>query len=330
MRYTQRLLVFILALTGLAAARAPQAVLSAAAHDFGTVKQGEMLSHVLTLRNGGDNPLRIQGVDLTLPGLRAVFPKEVPPGGEAKIRIEWNTAYVNGVMEGEAHIRTNDPGHARISFAFRAVVTPPIEILPLSAAFFSVFEGETSEQTLRIINHEDVPLAIERLDVQGHHFVARVETITPGRVFQLHLNIPAGVAPGRYMEAVSLQTDQSQPIRVPVNVLVKRELHVDPEVIDFGTIPLQRLDRTPGVLDLLTQVVTVRRRQGEFEIRSIESDLRGLEITKTPAASSNVFQVEIRLVRNRLQQGPLEGTVLLHTNDAKSAPLVIRVRGEVQ
>ena len=330
MQYLQRLLALMIALCGLAAAQAPQGVLSEVSHDFGTVKQGEKVSHVLTVRNAGDIPLRIQAVDLNLPGVRALFPPEVPPGREAKIRIEWNTAYVNGAIEGEAHIRTNDPGRPRILFAFRAVVTPPIEILPLPAAFFSVFEGETSEQTLQIINHEDTPLAIQRLDVQGDHFAARLETITGGKVFQLHLNVPLGVAPGRYMEAVFLHTDQPQPIRVPVNVLVKRELHLDPEVIDFGTIPLQRLDRTPGLLRLLAQIVTVRKRQGEFEIRSIESDVRGLEIEATPSGSSNAFQIDIRLVRNRLESGPLAGTIRIRTSDVKSAPLVVQVRGEVQ
>lgn len=156
---------------------------------------------------------------------------EIPPRGEGKIRIEWNTTYVNGPMEGQAIVRTSDPEHPRVSFAFRAVVTPPIEILPLPAAFFSVFEGETSEQTLRIVSHEEVPLVIQRLESHGQHFTAHVETVTPGKVFQLHVKVPAGVAPGRYMEAISLHTDQPQrgPISVPVNVLVKRELHVDPE-----------------------------------------------------------------------------------------------------
>jgi hypothetical protein len=80
----------------------------------------------------------------------------------------------------------------------------------------------------------------------------------------------------------------------------------------------------------LTQLVTIRKRQGEFEIRSIESDLRALEIQKEPSGSSNEFRIDVGLLRNRLEPGPLTGTIRVHTSDKDFPTLTIQVRGKVQ
>lgn len=310
----------------------PALVLPVASHDFGTVKQGEKVTHLFPVRNAGTTALRIQGVDLDTPGVKVSYPAELTPGQEARLKIEWNTALVEGEVEGHAIFRTTDAAHPRTSFTFRAVVKPPVQILPLPAAFFSVFAGETSQQTLQIINHEEIPLGIQRLEQEGQHFTARIETITAGKVFRLHVTVPEGAAPGRYMEAVSLITDRPERprIRVPVNVLIKAELHVDPEIIDFGNVPLTALSRTPGLLHLLSRVVTIKKRQGEFDIRSIESDIAALEIEKTPSGRGNAFRVDVRLARKRLQPGSLTGTIRIHTSDTKFPLIVIRVRGELK
>src|SRR5437899_11861100 len=91
------------------AADAPHAVLTPETHDFGTVKQGARVVHDFTVRNTGNAPLRLERADLSLPGMRARFKPDVPPGGEGTVTVEWVTDRVVGAVEGEAHIRWNDP-----------------------------------------------------------------------------------------------------------------------------------------------------------------------------------------------------------------------------
>jgi hypothetical protein len=64
------------------------------------------------------------------------------------------------------------------------------------------------------------------------------------------------------MESATVLTDRADSPRltVSVNVLVKADLYANPETVDFGSINLTEVDRSPRLLELLTQPVMLRRR----------------------------------------------------------------------
>ena len=112
------------------------------------------------------------------------------------------------------------------------------------------------------------------------------------------------------MESATVLTDHAERPRltVSVNVLVKTDLYANPEVVDFGTVSLSDIDRSPRLLELLTQPVMLRRRQGGFEIKSVESSIPAVNVVREPAkGSSESFRLDVSLVRSKLQPGPLEG-----------------------
>jgi hypothetical protein len=69
-----------------------------------------------------------------------------------------------------------------------------------------------------------------------------------------------------------LHTDHSTfpRLRLPVNVLIKTDLYASPSILDFGMIRLEQLKKNP---ELFTEIVAIRKRDGDFRITSIESDL---------------------------------------------------------
>src|SRR5438552_18234855 len=81
------------------------AVFRETTYDFGTVKQGQKVTHVFPVRNTGDTPVTIERVELQMPGVTARFRPLIAPGDEGKITLEWDTSHVTGVAEEDATVR---------------------------------------------------------------------------------------------------------------------------------------------------------------------------------------------------------------------------------
>jgi len=318
------------ALAAVAAAQAPPAPTSTSYH-FGRVTQGATVTHqFMVARPRASAPVQVRRVDLTGPGMTARFKPAADVGPPVSIVISWNTSKVEGQVEAQAIVQWTDPALPATTLTLAGVVVPPIELQPLGAAFFSVFTDERAEQVIRVINHESRPLIVRRIEPAGSHFAATVRPAEPGRRYDVRITVPAGQAPGRFQEQLRIHTDS--PIRpvieVPVNVLVKADVYVNPEQIDFGDLSATAIrgPRAGG----LTQTVLVKRRQGPFEIRQATTDVPGLTIAVSPGGSQSTHQVDVRLAADALAPRSLTGTIRLLTSDPRFPRIVIPVRGRIR
>lgn len=301
-------------------------------HDFGTVSQGEKVFHAFTVRNEGAAPLTIQRVDLSAGGMAARFGGRIPPHGEGQIRIEWDTGHVAGEVEAEGVVRFAEPAPPPLTLVLKGVVRPSIDLLPYPAVFVSVFAGEGAERRVRIVNHEERPLAITRVEDGDRRFGSVLDTLEPGRLYELRVRIPTDVPPGRYEEAIYLHTDHPTRSRIPiaVNVFVKTDVYANPEAVDFGTVSLDDLAKAPSLLEPLTQTLLLKKRKGEFEIKALSSDLDFLRIGRSPDGRSGTFRIDVGLDRERLRPGPITGSIRIVTSDDAFPELSIPVRGELR
>ncbi len=61
-------------------------------YDFGSIKEGTIVTHTFTFKNSGDQPLIINKVSPSCGCLVSFFSKEpIPPGGEGTITVKFNT-----------------------------------------------------------------------------------------------------------------------------------------------------------------------------------------------------------------------------------------------
>ena len=323
--------IFVPAVLG-AVVESPRVVAPESSRDFGTVRQGTKLAHTFVLRNEGAAPLTIAGVEPTAHGMTVRFGKVVPPGGTGRVTVEWDTTGVKGVLKGEVVVKLDEPTYPPVRLTLTAIVKPAIELIPFAAVFFSVFRDESAERSVTVVNHEQHPLRVTRLEREGEHFRAALEPVEIGREYKLVVTVPAGMPAGRYLEAVYLHTDHPShaPVKVGVNVFVKSDLYVNPETVDFGTVRLDHLARAPRLLALLKQTFLVKKRRGEFEIKTIESDIPYLEITQSPVGSGGTFRIDVGLARDRLRAGPISGSIRIVTSDRDFPELTVPVRGAVQ
>ncbi|OFV99860.1 MAG: hypothetical protein A3F68_02825 [Acidobacteria bacterium RIFCSPLOWO2_12_FULL_54_10] len=318
----------------LAQGESPRAVVPETSHDFGTVKQGEKLVHTFLIRNEGTAPLTIARIDLSVPGTKTSFRKNVLPGETGQITMEWDTSNVQGEFEAGALVRLDDPNQSRIALRLSAVVKPPIEFVPFQQVFFSAYQDEAPEKKVRITNNEVRPLAITRVESSSNHYEAKLETVLTGYLYDLRVKVRPGSPFGRYAdEPIYLYTDHPERPRLQVlgNLFVKPDFYVFPEGVNFGGFRSEALLKQPQLLALLKQTLVLSNRQGPLEIQQVETDLPFIEITREPASGkSDKFKLDITLVPEKLQKGKIAGNIRIVTNDPKVPEFLIPVRGEVR
>ncbi len=144
----------------------PKAVMAVARFEFGEMPLGSTRSHPFVIKNEGDAPLKLEKGPLqckcTMPALKD---KEIPPGGEAEILLEWKPVGVQAGFEKEAIIWTNDPANSRLSLQISGdVVTDDFWEPTESFQADQLRQGQEKTFTGYIMSRTREDLKIERVD----------------------------------------------------------------------------------------------------------------------------------------------------------------------
>ena len=310
----------------------PQAKLAATDYDFGEVRLGQAVSHEFLVRNLGKGVLKVERAELSLPNM-ALRAKAIEPGSEGGIILELKTAGTIGLIEAQALIFFNDPLLPKAVLTLRGRVHAPIEFRPFGEVYLAAFKDEPVERVLTVVNNEEKPNAVKQIQSEGSHFLASLKTVEPGKVYTVSVRVAPGTSVGLYEEtlAIEMSSPAGRVLKVPVHLLVKPDLYATPDAADFGEISLEKIRRSVGMLDLLKQAILVTSRREQFSIISIVCDLPAVTVRRTPSgAASRTFRIDVSLNQERLERGPLNGSIIVRTSDPEFPELRIPVRGGVQ
>ena len=307
---------------------APKAALDATSHEFGRVPRGTLVARTFVLRNLGAAPLRIEGMQFSMPGMRARVASTIEPGASTELKIEWDTSHYTREAEGQALLLLNDPDRPRLAITLTGFVVSPIEVDPVPAFYLSQFQGEASVQTVTIRNNRDRDLHIAGTEFQGDHVTLAVKTLEPGRLFAVTATASPDAAPGAYRESALVFTDDPErpKIRLDVNLLVKREVHVSVEAIDMGRIRIASVRANPSLLDLLRQTVIVESRSADMRITKVECDLPFVTLQYEPEGPAQRVRLDVGLDPTKLAAGEYGATVRVHTSVAAAPLLEVPIR----
>ena len=324
-KYSNALMTAIAALilcrTAFAQGESPGSYISDNSFDAGSVRQGDLVEHVFMARNSGPSAVTVSIDGLSHPGMKVRMTPKLLPGETGRITVTWDTRLVQGDATAEASLRFNQ---AETILSLSAKVVPPIEILPYSAVFISGFRDEGVTRTLEIVNNDPAPLnvvGIARENESDRSYSATFRTIEAGRRHEVNIELKSGAPLGASRDVLIVHTDHSRfpVIRVPVNLLVKSDVYINPESVDFGQI-------TGGAWNAETFLLKSRR--GPIKVISATSDLPFLRVTETApaAASTHEFTVE---VEGKLPMEAFSGTIYIKTDDPLFPEIRAQVQGEV-
>ncbi|MDP2607090.1 MAG: DUF1573 domain-containing protein [Deltaproteobacteria bacterium] len=119
--------ILVLLLGGCAGGK-PDIAVATKRHDFGQIKQGDVVSTEIAVRNTGNKELKIESVATSCGCTSAqVKPKIIPSGGEGKLVIRYDSGSHpdKGPIERHIYIASNDPEKAEVDIIITAEVQPP-------------------------------------------------------------------------------------------------------------------------------------------------------------------------------------------------------------
>ena len=77
-------------------------------HDFGTINEGDIVDHVFSFTNDGDQPLVISSATASCGCTVPVWPKEpIPVGGTGEIKVQFNSRNKPGIQNKTVTITAN-------------------------------------------------------------------------------------------------------------------------------------------------------------------------------------------------------------------------------
>jgi hypothetical protein len=220
----------------------PRIVFEQPIHNFGEVKRGAPVEYSYIFTNMGAETLQVlevkPGCGCTTAG---TWDKEVPAGKTGRIPVQFNSAGFSGAVHKTVTVTFNDPAQSNVVLQLTGNVWTPVEVNPPSVFFQYAEDGTNSEsRTIRIVNHEKEPLALEPLQWTNANFRVALTTVKEGREFSIEVATVPPMAEGTVNVPLSLKTSSKElpVINIPVTGVSRPAVLVSPTQIVLPAGPL--------------------------------------------------------------------------------------------
>jgi hypothetical protein len=211
--------VGLLAAGGLAGADKVRAVFKETTHDFGKVKQGEILTYEFAFTNGGLGTLVVERVETTCGCTAAlVSDKEVRPGKTGKIKVSLDTHGYAGRMMRFVYLISNDTESSRRELSVSAdVIVPPMPRIELDRYNVDLglsLEGESPSARVVVRNGGELPLQIEMVHDQIKFFAGGKPLVFPavipvGQFLEVEFRFPPQTQLGSLRDYVIVRSNDT-------------------------------------------------------------------------------------------------------------------------
>lgn len=300
--------------------------------NFGSIGEDEVVEHTFHFWNPGGETLEIQNVQLTPPLVVTSMPASVTPGAEGTVTVRLGTPRDRGDFQGKAVINFKNEGVGTLEFVVLAKTVPPIEFRPRAAFFVATKQGESKNASVEIINHEQEPLEILRVENPSTRFTTELETVEAGERYRLHLTLDGNGSAGKASDTITLvtQSEKHPFLEVKANTWIKDRVYTFPDSLEFGQISGQYLKTSPQMASYLSQTLMVYQLGGkDFQIGA-QTDIPFLNLAPERSKFGDRYQIEITVIPEKLKRGPVEGSITVVTNDPEFPQLTIPVKAFVQ
>ena len=180
-------------------------------HDFGKVKANEPLRCDFVFTNTGNAVLELTDVR---PGCGCTtagqWDRKVEPGKTGKIPIQFNPGAPSGTVTKSISVTCNDPTQNVQTLQVKATIWKPVDINPAYVYFMGV-EGEVTNDTkvVKITNNLEESITIEPPLVNNPNFTTKLNTLTPGKEFELIVTYTPGATNAQPQSVITMKTSST-------------------------------------------------------------------------------------------------------------------------
>jgi hypothetical protein len=217
----KKILVFAFFLSQLTIAQLVQPRLMAqpTTHDFGKIKQGEVVSYTFILTNGGGDLLKIDNVTATC-GCTVAKPEknELIPGESTNLKVTFNSAGRHGKQSKLVKIFSNDPENPQLSLTITGTVVvedkvtenrPIVHFPETEHNFGKVTEGSVVEYTFKFKNAGGSSLNVKDIRTSCGCTAALVskEKLQPGEEGTIRIELDTKNRSGKMSRTITVMTN---------------------------------------------------------------------------------------------------------------------------
>ncbi len=213
------LIVFFAASTTVAAQ--PRIEVASSEYDFGSIEEGEKVTHVFRFSNTGDAPLHIERVrsscGCTVPRLSDEI---LAPGDVGEVEAVFDSRRFNGQVVKTIYLYTNDPLHDVVQLSLRGTVNRLLAAEPPRVDFGVMKSGEQRKTEVSLVNNGSEAIELGDVAVSNPAVAAELQSdvIEPESKVILSLSVIAEQEHGRLSGYVIIPTSHQSisEIRLPI------------------------------------------------------------------------------------------------------------------
>ena len=212
----------------------PRLVVTVPTFDFGAVERGTRIEHVFRVRNDGDAPAAIRGVDRACAcTVGAASEDPLAPGRELWVSVGLDTSQLGGATAKAVTVRTDDPQAPALRLVLQGTVLSDLLADPAVLYVGEVRRGDDVQRStgLRPGRPTQPPPQVLGVTARGPFVVPRVTEDGSGGL-RIAVRIAADAPPGRFRDEIVVRTNQTKVALVmPILGVVRAD-----EVPELGNV----------------------------------------------------------------------------------------------
>lgn len=242
----------------------PRLELSETEWNFGTVWQGEDMTHKITVTNGGNAPLQITGVKTSCGCTAAKKPKDVlSPGESDTLEIVYNAKKKVGPANQTVTITSNDPLKPSIGIRVIGDVKQLYKFNPQGGLAFGRLVKDTVEsRTLEIENTytDKMHLKLKGDQEKAGPFKLEFKEVEPGTKYALTVTTVPPLTLGTAQADLVLETgvERMPEISIPIRAFVQERVTVSPKEVFVPTSLARPLERPVRISYMANKPLTIK------------------------------------------------------------------------
>lgn len=340
---------------------ASQVVVDGPDYDFGQMQRGTRKSHEYIFHNNGAAPLMLQaGATSCKCTLSQVPDDPIPPGGTAKVRLEWRALVTPGPFRQTAEIKTSDPHNPRVVLTVSGTVTEASGVSPQDAVFGKIRHGEEKSASIYVMSNIDSNLQVSDPEFSdpeaAKHFSVEIQPVDPATrlpmkdvksAVRVQITTKPDMPLGRFDQWVSLKTNlpDREKLEIPITGRVVgsvsisgRNWNEDQGVLRLGTVKSSEGVKAKLNIIARDEVAAELAAGATFEVVSCDPPELKVTVGKSERLRDDMVATPVTIevppgtppmVRLGTSQGD-DGRIVLKSTLPKALQLTINVRFTVQ
>lgn len=294
-------------------------------YDFGTVEQGDLVTHPFKFTNQGQGDLRIEQVKTSCGCTAAVTSsKVIPPGGEGAISATFDTSRFFGKKARTISVYSNDPIQPLTTLTLQGEITVEVAAVPPQLYLGRVRKGQKITKEVEVLYDAKKALDITKVENTHPAVSVQVEELEKDgkKGKRLVVTLTEGVSLGRLNDQITVTTtsEKRPTLTIPIFGSIEGDLLVLPPQVSFGVL---RKGETK-----VKEVNIQNRGPNPVKILRVQPPSTDITTELTTVREGEEYRLAVRL-KGASATGRIQGEVQVYTDHPEERMLTIPLYGIV-